>query len=203
LADMIYTKEYAAPPYSRREIWRYSGVTQEGPEEAALLAECLGELEGRLSYRACFCECPVSLAGDEIDFGFVRVRSASLAKRLAGCQCAVIFAATVGAQLDRLIARYSAVSPAKALLLDTIGTERVEALCDTVCAELASKYASEGLLVRPRFSAGYGDLPLSMQKDIFAVLDCPKRIGVSLGAELLMTPSKSVTAIVGVGYENN
>ena len=133
----------------------------------------------------------------------MRVRSTSLAKRLAGCSRAVIFAATVGAQLDRLVTRYSAVSPAKALLLDTIGTERVEALCDTVCAELASKYASEGLLVRPRFSAGYGDIPLSMQKDIFAVLDCPKKIGVSLGEGLLMSPAKSVTAIVGVGYENN
>ena len=200
---MVYTREYTAPPYSRREIWRYSGVTQESPEEAALLAECLAELDGRLSYRACFGEFPVSVMGDEVDLGFVRVRSTSLVKRLAGCSRAVVLAATVGAQLDRLIARYSAVSPAKALLLDTIGTERVEALCDTVCGDLAAEYAKSGLVTRPRFSAGYGDLPLSFQKDIFAVLDCPKKIGVSLGEGLLMSPAKSVTAIVGVGYENN
>ncbi len=201
MVDMVYVREYTAPPYSRREIWRYSGVTQESPEAAALLAECLAELDGRLSYRACFAEFPVSVTGDDVDLGFVRVRSTSLAKRLAGCSRAVIFAATVGAQLDRLVTRYRTVSPAKALLLDSIGTERVEALCDTVCAELEGKYASEGLLVRPRFSAGYGDLPLSMQKDIFAVLDCPKKIGVSLGEGLLMSPMKSVTAIVGVTNE--
>lgn len=201
--NAVNVKEYGAPPYSRREIWRYSGVTQESPEEAALLAECLAELEGRLAYRACWCEFPVSVMGNEVDLGFVRVRSASLAKHLAGCSRAVIFAATVGAQLDRLIARYGVLSPAKALLLDTIGTERVEALCDTVCGDLAAEYAKSGLVTRPRFSAGYGDLALSLQRDIFAVLDCPKKIGVSLGAELLMSPAKSVTAIVGVGYENN
>lgn len=200
---MVYTKEYTAPPYSRREIRRYSGMTQEGPEEAALLAECLRELEGRLVYRACWREFAVSVAGDEIDLGFVRVSSASLAKHLAGCSRAVIFAATVGAQLDRLILRYNTVSPAKALLFDTVGTERIEALCDTVCGDFENEYAKSGLVTRPRFSPGYGDLPLSLQKDIFAVLDCPKKIGVSLGAGLLMTPAKSVTAIVGVGYENN
>lgn len=200
---MVYTKEYTSPPYSHREIWRYSGVTQEGPEEATLLAECLAELDGRLAYRACFDEFPVTVVGDEIDLGFVKVTSASLAKHLVGCDRAVIFAATVGAELDRLILRYSTVSPAKALLFDTVGSERIEALCDTVCRDIANEYAKLGLATRTRFSPGYGDLSLSMQRDIFAVLDCPKKIGVSLGKELLMTPTKSVTAIVGVAHENN
>ncbi len=52
---------------------------------------------------------------------------------------------------------------------------------------------------RPRFSPGYGDLTLLAQKDIFAVLDCGKRIGLTLNDSLLMSPSKSVTAFVGIG----
>ena len=199
----VVVKEYTAPPDSRREIWRYAGLTQEGPREAALLAECLSELEGRLSYRACWCECPVTLLDQEVDLGFVRVNSTRLAAHLSGCFKAVVFAATVGAELDRLVARYSTVSPAKALFFDTIGTARVEALCDAVCADLEREYEAKGFVLRPRFSPGYGDLALSLQRDIFALLDCPRKIGVSLGAELLMTPSKSVTAIVGVAYENN
>ena len=52
----------------------------------------------------------------------------------------------------------------------------------------------------PRFSPGYGDLPLSLQRDIFRVLDCPRKIGLTLNESLLMSPSKSVTAIVGLGH---
>ena len=53
--------------------------------------------------------------------------------------------------------------------------------------------------LRPRFSPGYGDLPLELQKDVFRVLDCPRKIGLSLNESLLMSPSKSVTAIIGIG----
>ena len=55
-----------------------------------------------------------------------------------------------------------------------------------------------GLHTRARFSPGYGDLKLSSQKDIFRVLDCSRKIGLSLNDSLLMSPSKSVTAIIGV-----
>ena len=35
--------------------------------------------------------------------------------------------------------------------------------------------------------------------DFFELLDCNRQIGVSLNDSLLMTPSKSVTAIFGIG----
>ena len=41
-------------------------------------------------------------------------------------------------------------------------------------------------------------MPLEKQKDIFALLDCNRQIGISLNESLLMTPSKSVTAIFGI-----
>ena len=45
----------------------------------------------------------------------------------------------------------------------------------------------------------YGDLPLEAQRDVFALLNPEKRIGVTLNDGLLMSPSKSVTAIAGIG----
>ena len=45
----------------------------------------------------------------------------------------------------------------------------------------------------------YGDLPLDFQKDVFRILDTPKAIGLTLTDALLMMPSKSVTAIIGIG----
>jgi len=59
--------------------------------------------------------------------------------------------------------------------------------------ELAS---GEGLV--SRFSPGYGDLPLDYQRTLLSVLDTSRKIGVSLTDSLLMVPSKSVSAIVGV-----
>ena len=91
--------------------------------------------------------------------------------------------------------RYTSLSPAKALFFQAIGAERIESLCDTFCAELKEN----GLQLRPRFSPGYGDLPLDLQKDLFRVLDCSRKIGLTLNESLLMSPSKSVTAIIGIG----
>ena len=88
-----------------------------------------------------------------------------------------------------------------ALCLQAIGSERAEALCDAFCNDMASEYTKYGKVLRPRFSAGYGDLPLSLQRDITGVLQTPKNIGISLNESLLMSPSKSVTAIIGIKGE--
>ena len=106
---------------------------------------------------------------------------------------AIIFAATVGLAPDRAIARYGVSSPTKALVFDAIGAERIESLCDCFCKEIGNEKK-----LRPRFSAGYGDLSIGVQRDIFRLLDCSKNIGLTLGESLIMTPSKSVTAIIGV-----
>lgn len=110
----------------------------------------------------------------------------------------IIFAATIGVGVDRLISKYSRLSPTKALCFQAIGAERVEALCDEFCNKMKTELEKDGEKVKPRFSPGYGDLPLETQKMIFSLLDCPKRIGVTLGDTLLMSPSKSVTAFVGI-----
>ena len=82
--------------------------------------------------------------------------------------------------------------------MQAIGAERIEALCDSLCEELKSSLKTEGKTSKPRFSPGYGDLPLSFQKDVFRVLEPEKRIGLTLNASLLMSPTKSVTAIIGI-----
>lgn len=189
---------YDAPPWNKREILRYAGVKGEVPELNALLEECLKEVAHKLSYRVCYCELPVVCRGEELRIGAIKTSSEALKRNLAGCESAVVFAATVGVEIDRQIARASATSPAKALLLGAVGAERVEALCDVFEAELSAQKTEVGEALRPRFSPGYGDLPLEVQREIFAMLECPRKIGVTLTECLLMSPSKSVTAIIGV-----
>ena len=88
------------------------------------------------------------------------------------------------------------LSPARAVMLQALGTERVESLCDIFCEDFG---IDNSVVLKPRFSPGYGDLSLDTQKDIFSVLNCPKNIGVYLNDSLLMSPSKSVTAFAGIG----
>ena len=157
------------------------------------MTECLDEISGKLTYKVCFIHLPLSVKGDNIDLSFAKVRSADLSKNLASCNSFVLFAATIGLECDRLISRYSKTSPLKSLMFQAIGAERVESLCNVFNSEIKEKYKTS-----PRFSPGYGDFPLSMQKDFFAVLEPSKRIGLCLNESLLMSPSKSVTAIIGI-----
>ena len=199
MQNVIYTRTYEAPEYNRAEMLRYAGVRGNAPEELEkLLDDCICELDGWLSYRVCFSEFPVNIKDGFADLGFLKTQSALVTRLLAGCEKVVLFAATVGLEADRLIARYGAASPSRALMIQAIAAERIESLCDAFCNEVAAEAEAAGYRARPRFSPGYGDLKIEVQRDIFAVLNCPKNIGVSLNDSLIMSPSKSVTAFVGL-----
>ena len=117
-----------------------------------------------------------------------------MCKNLKNTKKVILFAATIGIGIDRLIAKYSKISPSKAVVLDAIGSERIEALCDEFCEDLKRKFGN----LKPRFSAGYGDLSVEKQNEIFSILKCDKNIGLTLNDSFMMSPSKSVTAFVGI-----
>lgn len=194
---MIYTKSYELGDFNMREVLRYAG-SKEVDSVRALAEDCADEAKGLRRGSVCRCEVEMSVDGDCVDLSFAKVKSRALAKNLDGCRRAVIFAATMGIEADRLIKRYSRIDTARAVMLQAIGAERIEALCDAFCAETEKAAAERGLFARPRFSPGYGDLSLELQKDIVRVLDCERKIGVTLNESLLMSPSKSVTAIIGL-----
>lgn len=192
---ILVTKTYAAPPVHWREALRYAGCAETDAAVSALMEECLAEARGALTYKVCFCELPVSVGANTCDFGVFSLSSGHLAKNLSGCARVILFAATVGVGIDRLIAKYGRIAPSKALMMQAIGAERIEALCDEFCHDMEREM---GVSFRPRFSPGYGDLPLGAQKDIISLLDTPRRIGLSLNDSLLMSPTKSVTAFAGI-----
>ena len=196
--DNVCVKTYPPPEIKRKEILRYAGVSGDAPELDGVINECVAESAGLLVYKICYRIVYVSSNGDELDFGLFKTSSSDLLKNLSGCGAAIIFAATVGTGIDRLIAKYNRLLPSKGLMMQSFGNERVESLCDAFNSEITEQMKSNGYSTRPRFSPGYGDLTLNLQKDIFAVLDCPRKIGLMLNESLLMSPSKSVTAIIGI-----
>ena len=186
-------KSYVLPPINRREVFRYAGIRSlsgESDELISRLDEAISLIEGTLNPRVCFCE----LAIRDCDFG----ASLDIKKNLRNSHSVIFFASTLGIELDRLILKYSVLSPATALLLEALGNERIEALCDSFCEDMRKTKLESGESLRPRFSAGYGDLPLEYQQKIFDLLNPSLHIGLTLNESYLMSPSKSVTALIGV-----
>ncbi len=177
------------------EILRYMGCRKDDIGNASLIDECLDTVLREVSCRACYTAVEVSISGGRVMLGNIEVQSFDLAKNLSFCRRAYIFAVTLGIGVDRLISRYSRTSPARAVCIQAIGAERIEAACDGL-EKIFSKNGKRALC--PRFSAGYGDLPLELQRQIFSLLDCERKIGITLNESLLISPSKSVTAIVGI-----
>ena len=194
----VLTQNFDAPQICREEIFRYIRAGKAEKETSALVESCLKEAIPRLHFQVCYREFPIALCGEVLDLGFTMTSSDSLKKALFGCDSLVLFAATIGVEIDRLILKYSSTSPAKALIFQGIGAERVESLCDRFVEEMKKIKHGEGKSLCPRFSPGFGDVSLEMQKDIFRVLDCSRKIGLTLNESLLMSPSKSVTALIGV-----
>ncbi len=129
---------------------------------------------------------PVFLSGQDIR------------RHLENCEEIYLLCVTVGLEIEREIRTAMLLSPDEGVILDSCATTAVEALADLAEREIAIQCKTEGKNITWRFSAGYGDLPLETQKEIIAAMDTHRKIGLSLTDSLLMTPSKSVTAIIGV-----
>lgn len=121
----------------------------------------------------------------------------TLARHLAGCNDVYLACATLGARFDAFQRRIAVTSGADAFILQAVGAAMIEKLMDSVEDGIRAELAS-GEALTVRYSPGYGDFPLSAQRDILSLLDACRRVGVSLTDTLLMTPSKSVSAVIGV-----
>ena len=125
-------------------------------------------------------------AGVTLDCG-VRFHSRALARHLKGCGTVLLMGATLGSRVDAAIRRLALISVAEGAAAQAVAAALIESYCDEVQAQAET----DGLLQRPRFSPGYGDWPLN----------CAKRIGLTLTDGLMMAPSKSVTAIIGLSED--
>ena len=190
-------QSFDKPQYNRREILRYAQCAGcDDPAMTDMMESCIEECDAyaSFSYRVSYIVLPIvtlDIETGDIDMQHLHITSRSLAKNLNGCIEAVVFAATVGPGIDRLIRKYTKTDPVRALFMQAIGAERVETLCNLFCDTFPSK-------LRPRFSPGFGDLELLIQPQLLAVTSARKNLAITLDEGCLMSPSKSVTAFVGI-----
>lgn len=113
-------------------------------------------------------------------------------------KCAVM-AVTIGTKIESAVIRYEKSGEMKkAAILDCVATELTEKIADYCNREIVKKAKEINMYCSYRFSPGYGDLPLETQKEIIPLLNTERSIGVTLSDTCLMSPRKSVTAIIGL-----
>ena len=186
-------------PLDVSEVKRY--MRAGGDDSSQLDATVSEQIERVCAYsvpRACYTRLPLTLFDNTVKLGGLEMQSKSLSKRLDGCEFAYVFAATVGSEVDRIIRASSVKSALLGLAADASGSAAIEETCDSLCDMLSRVEGANGYLTLTRFSCGYGDLSIEYQKSILDMLDARKNIGVTLTLGGMMTPTKTVTAIVGV-----
>ncbi len=161
-------------------------------ESLEILEKCSSQVRDAISCKACAAEVDVSVCGNAVTLGDFTVESRDLAKNLSGCRRALIMAVTLGAGVDMLLRRKGAVSAGEHFVCDAVASAFAEAAADT-----AENFFLGDIPHRPRYSPGYGDLPLEIQGDVLDVCGAGRLLGISLSAASLMIPTKSVTAIIG------
>lgn len=190
---------------SIREVWavhvdvseaaRYLGAASDAATEA-LVRAAAAELERKVQPRYVYRVLPVSMTDAGVLLGGLRLPGRMAARMLAEADQAAILVCTLGAGFETLLRAHEARDMARAVALDACGSAFVEAGCDAAEQEIAARFP--GLYLTDRFSPGYGDLPLEVQPELLALTDARRRLGVALTESLLMVPSKSVTAILGI-----
>ena len=180
------------------EILRYLRVRGEAGALRAEVERMAAELADAVPPQWVYRAFPLARAAE----GFTLVGSGvtltgALARKMLGsCDLAVLLCCTLGMAFERRVRAMERRDMGKAVILDACGSAWVESGCDMACAELEERFRPRYLT--DRFSPGYGDLPLSLQPAVLAALDAERRLGIHLSDSFLMTPSKSVTAVIGV-----
>ena len=145
----------------------------------------------------------------------INLNSLNLNNLLINSQDCCLMAVTLGHETDREILIAQNRSMADGLILDACASVMADVICDNLELEIIDNLNKNfcggleresnnnlNLKLTPRFSPGYGDVPLDMSQEIIEVLNADKYIGLSMTRSGMMSPVKSITAFAGVINNN-
>ena len=167
----------------------------------------IDELAQNLAQKATSTLCPKSVVGRfdithfdngiKLDGTEVSFVGNLIKKVFDGCDEIYIFAAKLTLQSEIFVKQCFAKSAVDGMVCDSVLTTMIESYCDDVEETIAKKVAEQGKTATKRISCGYGDFSIESQKDILALLDAQKQLGIKLNQNNMMYPNKTVTAVIG------
>ena len=184
-----------------KEAIRYLGYGKHAVDEKTMqmIVESFRELEQIADKKSIYQICEISsIDGNCLSIGTIKIQSEKLQKNLKDCKEAILFGATLGTEVDRQIRKYEFLDMSRAVVMQACAAAYLEQFCDEIQEKIGIEMEKEGKYLRPRFSPGYGDFSIAHQKDLLVILETPKKIGLTMTDGYMLTPTKSVTAVIGV-----
>ena len=186
-------------PISISEAARYMGIKGAPSDTISdMLERCERLVRQRVRPNYVYLETSVDNTDDGVILGAMSepLTGEDIKRHLSGCTRAIMLAATLSQEADKLIRQAAVTDMAESLAIDCLCSAAVEQVCDRAEQEIFSKH--EYPYRTWRFSPGYGDLPISLQRSFLIALNAQRRIGLTVTESSLLIPSKSVTAIIGI-----
>ncbi len=166
------------------------------PSIDALIEEEMEKARGLVKGRGVYVVLPVeSKSKGEIVLKDITLKGEAIARAMAEATEIALFVDTIGPALEAEVNRlYQKDEYTKATILDTIGSVAADQGAEYLNSLIVEKAKKKGT---PRFSPGYGDWDLSIQKRFLEVTQASK-IGVTCNEAFFMIPRKSVSAVIGL-----
>lgn len=174
---------------NREEALRYMGVKALNPDY--MTTELMNKAEHDILKL-----CRPAYTFTEITPDSKALGGKDIFKVIKGCDKILLIAATLGIYVDKLLRKTQVTDMAQAVVLDSMASVAIEQFMDKIETELKERY--KDYYFTRRFSPGYGDYPLEKQREVIDILNAQKKIGLNLTQSLMLNPTKSVTAVIGV-----
>lgn len=125
----------------------------------------------------------------------ITLKSQSVNDLFVDCSQIATLVVTLGLEIDKKIGYYAKTDMTRSLVFDAVSSVYVEKVLDEFEESVVAKIPN--MFKTMRFSPGYGDLDISLQKQLIEMVGADKFIGINVNDNYLMTPLKSITAFVG------
>ncbi|BEP29638.1 vitamin B12 dependent-methionine synthase activation domain-containing protein [Helicovermis profundi] len=187
---------------NKDEVFRYLGYSKDKKDLLTknkleqIVNEIEKEIKGKYTFKEYIIETntknKVTLKNSSIVLS-----GKDISKHLIDSKRIVILAVTLGIDAERYIIKKNYLSALDGLISDACMSDLTEYYADE-CEKQIKSTIKANEKTTFRYSPGYGDLPLNTQKNIIEELNTNRIIGLNITDSYILTPRKSVIAIIGI-----
>ena len=139
----------------------------------------------------------IEISDQQIKTKHLLIPGQNISKLLKKSAKVSLLAVSAGAEILKIRELYlNENNNAYAFVLDGVLSELTDELAIEINRYILREANMKGYNLTRRFSPGYGDLPLSFQKNLLNFIEA-RKIGLSISRNFILKPEKSVTAIIG------
>ena len=198
---MVQEDEIVLKEINKGEAARYLGYRDSLPDinMTKLILQAELELLSVMKPRFCYKifdlnrEQGLYLAGTSLE-----LKGESIANHLSDCEKAVVLCVTLSDGVDKLLRKHEVENMVNALIVDALSNAAIEQVCDEAEQRILKELSDWSHTWR--FGVGYGDFPLTTQKQLLEIMEAGKRIGLTATDSCILVPRKSVTCVIGLHH---